>query len=72
MPNLARFAAETKPQGAAPRHVFARPLLGRLPARLADLSDEARGALGRALDQGRARLLLDDDGGVLVFPRGRI
>jgi hypothetical protein len=73
MPNLARFAAETKPRLAAPRPNSAPwPLLRLLPARLAALPDDARAVLRTALDTGRARLVFDTvDGGVLVFPAGR-
>ena len=65
-----------------PRHDIARPdrrpvpppnaalaLLARLPSRLADLPDEARDALGRAIDRGTARLVLADDGVAVVCRR---
>jgi hypothetical protein len=38
-----------------------------LPARLRDLDDNLKDALGLALDRGDARFGLDRDGGVLVL-----
>jgi hypothetical protein len=72
MSKIARFAAETKPRLAASRQNSAPwPLLRLLPTRLTALPADAREVLGHALDSGRARLVLDDDGAALVLPRGR-
>ena len=73
MRKIARFAAETKPRSAASRHISSPapwPLLGRLPARLADLPDDTRQLIGKALDARLVRLALDDDGGALVMRAG--
>jgi hypothetical protein len=42
-----------------------------LPARLLDLSPNVRDVLGRAIDAGLARLVLDDDGSAVVARAGR-
>jgi hypothetical protein len=42
------------------------PLLRRLPTRLSDLSPEVLDLVGRAVDAGIARLVLDDDGRAVV------
>ena len=70
MRKIARFAAETKPRLAASRQNSAPApwgLLARLPARLADLPDDTRELIGKALDRRLVRLALDDDGGALVL-----
>jgi hypothetical protein len=46
---------------------FAGRLFRRLPARLADLPDDTRELIGKALDRRLVRLALDDDGGALVL-----
>jgi hypothetical protein len=56
-----------QPQHAAPPHFFAGRLFRRLPARLADLPDDTRELIGKALDRRLVRLALDDDGGALVL-----
>ena len=72
MPNLARSPALTKPRGAAPRHISASapwPLLGMLPAPLAQLPNEMRAILGHALDQGFVRYALDEVTGAAFVVR---
>ncbi len=43
------------------------PLMRLLPVKLADIPADVRELVGRALDAGGARLVLDDDGGALVL-----
>ena len=70
MPNLARLAAETKPRLVASRQNSAPwALLGMLPAPLAQLPDDVRAGLGRALDQGLIRYALDEVTGAAVVTR---
>ncbi len=73
MTNLAPAPASGKPLDVAHPLDSAPPwaLLGLLPSRLANIPADARQVLGRALDSGRARLVLDDDGAALVFPVAR-
>ena len=60
-------------KGGVPSRALTIQTLGlnrHLPARLRDLTDEARAAVGTALDQGSVRFGLDQDGSVLVLRRG--
>ena len=70
MRKIARFAAETKPRLVASRRNSAPwPLLRLLPAPLAQLPDDVRAGLGRALDQGLIRYALDEVTGAAVVTR---
>jgi hypothetical protein len=67
MRNLASAAPEGKPQPAAAMQISAPwGLLQRLPIRLSDLEPPARNLVGRAVDSGLARLLLDANGAAIV------
>ena len=70
MRKIARFAAETKPRLVASRQNSAPwALLGMLPAPLAQLPDDVRATLGRALDARLVRLALDEVTGAAVVTR---
>jgi hypothetical protein len=47
------------------------PLLRRLPIRLTELSPDVRDLVGKAVDSGLARLVLDSDGSAVVARAGR-
>ena len=68
MSNLATAASERKPQPDARALISARPwaLLRQLPTHLADLSPDVRGLVGKAVDSGIARLVLDEHGRAVV------
>jgi hypothetical protein len=68
MTNLAPAASERKPQPAARALISAQPwaLLRQLPTHLADLSPDVRDLVGKAVDSGIARLLLDENGRAVV------
>jgi hypothetical protein len=68
MSNLASAAPERKPQPAARALISAQPwaLLRRLPTHLTDLSPDVRDLVGKAVDSGIARLVLDEDGRAVV------
>jgi hypothetical protein len=65
MANLAAPASFEKQQPVAPR-IFDLELSSRLPCRLSELPPHAHARMGPALDGKRVRLLLGDDGRVLV------
>ncbi len=68
MTYLARLPASGKPRDVARAGDSAPPwaLLGLLPAPLAQLPDDVRASLGRALDQGLIRYALDEVTGAAV------
>jgi hypothetical protein len=68
MTNLAAAASERKPQPDARALISAQPwaLLRQLPTHLADLSPDVRDLVGKAVDGGIARLVLDQDGRAVV------
>ena len=68
MSNLAPAASERKPQPDARALISAQPwaLLRQLPTHLADLSPDVRDLVGKAVDSGIARLVLDEDGRAVV------
>jgi hypothetical protein len=68
MTKLAASASERKPQPAARALISAQPwaLLRQLPTHLADLSLDLRELVGKAVDSGTARLVLDHDGRAVV------
>ena len=72
MANLAAPASFEKQQPAARAQIFPSWTLHRqLPAWLDALDPSARERIGRALDDRTVRLLLGDDGRVLVARAGR-
>jgi hypothetical protein len=68
MTKLAAAASERKPQPDACALISAQPwkLLRELPTHLADLSPDVRDLVGKAVDSGIARLVLDEDGRAVV------
>ena len=66
MHKIAFRAAEAKQPLAAAPHFLARSLFRRLPARLADLPDDAKGLIGAAIDRRTVLLALDADGATVV------
>jgi hypothetical protein len=65
MPDLARNSADSKRLRATPR-AFSSGLGRALSARLIDLSPDVRDLVGKAIDAGIARLVLDASGAPIV------
>jgi hypothetical protein len=61
--HLARLPGSGKPKPVALPQIF---LAGALPAHLDDLGPDLRRLVGRAIDSGAARLLLDTNGRAIV------
>jgi hypothetical protein len=69
MANLASPTSFEKQQAAARAQIFQSwpgRVPSRLPIRLAELSPDIRDLVGKAVNAGTVRLLLDDDGAPIV------